>query len=280
MKALPGITMLDLRENSITHFEDPTQYLVGRSWQYTVDLGENPLDCESNLAWVVSAWHVLGDAICSTPVCVNGSAIRTMSKYRVRSWDNGMHCMSCYRQISNISRTQTQNCNISRLLKPGVKPKMGCNWSSADIWVINNFIVYLCAFYVRGFMVYPYTWCPTCITHSWTLLCVHYIVISHIIIMVVPLTQGLWNRGYHIFLWGWGGVGERGGDMSFTSQKLLRSEQWHPSQWHLSLSFPIIPVGRPGCAPSPDICSFHRFNVLNAINLFVERNERAYLLSM
>ena len=256
MKALPGITMLDLRENSITHFEDPTQYLVGRSWEYTVDLGENPLDCESHLAWVVSAWHVLGDATCSTPVCVNGSAIHTMSKYRVRSWDNGVYCMSCYRQISNISRTHTQNSNISRLLKPGVKSKMGCNWSSADIWVINNFIVYYGAFYIRGFTVYPHTRSPTCFTHSWTLLCVHHIASHRIPTTRFPYLSRLcqWHKNYGTgdIIWGiyhllhrncW----DRKNDTPLNDTCSYRSQLFHLGDWnvHLLWIFSVFSVLMP-----------------------------------
>ena len=92
MKVLPNMALLDLSKNSITHFEDPTQYLVGRSWQYTVDLGENPLDCGSHLAWVVSTREVVGNATCSTPVCVSGIALHEMSKYTRRPTYNTHSC--------------------------------------------------------------------------------------------------------------------------------------------------------------------------------------------
>ena len=81
MKALPKIKLLNLEVNSITHFEDPTNYLFGRSWKYTIALSYNPLDRRSHLAWVVSARQVVSDATCNTPFCLNGSALRAMSMY-------------------------------------------------------------------------------------------------------------------------------------------------------------------------------------------------------
>ena len=81
VKALPRIMYLDLKQNAITHFEDPTLYLIGRSWKYTIALSQNPLDCGSNLAWVVSVRQVVKDATCETPACVNGTSLHTMSKY-------------------------------------------------------------------------------------------------------------------------------------------------------------------------------------------------------
>ena len=80
MKALPNIKFLDLRKNSITHFEDSTRYLLEKFGRYTIALGQTPLDCGSHLAWVVSFQQVVG-ATCDTPNCVNGMALNEMSKY-------------------------------------------------------------------------------------------------------------------------------------------------------------------------------------------------------
>ena len=70
-----------------------------------------------------------------------------------------------YRKISNIRRTKSENLSDCRLvlqlpldnaLKPGVKLRVRCKWSSADrrcsnyIWVINNFIANAGAPYIRG----------------------------------------------------------------------------------------------------------------------------------
>ena len=72
------------------------------------------------------------------------------------------------REISNIQRTKPKNLNVSRLvvqlslcnlLKPGVKLKWRCRWSSANrrcsnyIWVINNYIAHYGATYIRGLTV-------------------------------------------------------------------------------------------------------------------------------
>ena len=73
------------------------------------------------------------------------------------------------RKISNIRRTKSQNWNVSRLvlqlplpnpMKPGVKSGWRCSWSSADrrcsnyIWVINIFIAYWGAPYIRDLTVH------------------------------------------------------------------------------------------------------------------------------
>ena len=72
-----------------------------------------------------------------------------------------------YHKTSSISHTKSQNLNVSCILlqssllnplKPGVKLRWRCSWSSTDrrcsnyIWVINNFIAYIAA-YIRGFTV-------------------------------------------------------------------------------------------------------------------------------
>ena len=73
-----------------------------------------------------------------------------------------------YRQFSDTTRTQSQNITVSRLvlrlslpnpLKPSVrlrvKMKLGQRprRCSNFIWVINNFIAYLGASYIRDFTV-------------------------------------------------------------------------------------------------------------------------------
>ena len=84
IKILPNMKFLDLSVNFITHFEDPSQYLVERSWKFTIALAMNPLDCRSHLAWVVSVPQVVGDATCKTPVCLNGSALHAMSMFPLK----------------------------------------------------------------------------------------------------------------------------------------------------------------------------------------------------
>ena len=78
-------------------------------------------------------------------------------------------CFYHYRETSSISRTKSQNVNVSNLvlqlsllnpLKPGVKSSRRCIGSSADrrcsnyIWVIDNFIAYQGATYIRGSTVF------------------------------------------------------------------------------------------------------------------------------
>ena len=74
---------------------------------------------------------------------------------RMQCW---MGSCSYYRKTPGISRTKSQNSNVSRLflqlplpnlLKPGVREQVWrCSWSSTDrrcsnyIWVINSFIAY------------------------------------------------------------------------------------------------------------------------------------------
>ena len=73
------------------------------------------------------------------------------------------HC-----EISNISRTKSQNLNVSRLvlqlsfcnlLKPVLRREWRCSWGIVDrrcsnyIWVVNSFIAYLCVTYIRGLTV-------------------------------------------------------------------------------------------------------------------------------
>ena len=70
VKTLPIIMYLDLKQNTITHFEHPTLHLTGRLWKYTFALSQNPLDCGSHLAWVVFVGQVVKDATRETPVCV------------------------------------------------------------------------------------------------------------------------------------------------------------------------------------------------------------------
>ena len=75
---------------------------------------------------------------------------------------------SSYRKISNISRTESSTLTVSRLvlqlsfpnpMKPGVSREWRCSWSSADrrcsnyIWVIDNFIAYQGAPYIRDLTV-------------------------------------------------------------------------------------------------------------------------------
>ena len=81
VKALPSIKVLYLAKNSIKHFEDPTRYVDGISWNCQIDLSKNPLDCGSHLSWVASLQQVAFDGTCNTPGCVNGTALHAMSEY-------------------------------------------------------------------------------------------------------------------------------------------------------------------------------------------------------
>ena len=53
-----------------------------------------------------------------------------------------------YRQTYDISRTKSQNLNVSRPVLQVLSRELRCRWSSADsrcfnyIWLINNFIAY------------------------------------------------------------------------------------------------------------------------------------------
>ena len=73
-----------------------------------------------------------------------------------------------YRKTSSISRTKSKNINVSCIPCSCLRSihwsqvlswKWRCSWSSADrrcsnyIWVINNFIAYWGATYIRGFTV-------------------------------------------------------------------------------------------------------------------------------
>ena len=82
-------------------------------------------------------------------------------------------CAENYRRISNISAPTLQtemslvwSCSCLSLIHWSqiLGREWRCNWSSADrrcsnyIWVINNFIPYLGATYIRGLTVGPYWW--------------------------------------------------------------------------------------------------------------------------
>ena len=111
MKALPKIKLLNLEVNSITHFEDPTFYLFGRSWKYTIALSYNPLDCRSHLAWVISARQVVGEATCSTPFCLNGSALHAMSMYLCIHWTHNL-TRWCRGKMTATLADDIFKCNI------------------------------------------------------------------------------------------------------------------------------------------------------------------------
>ena len=80
MGALPQIAILDLRDNSIIHFEDLTVYSWRSIENVIIHLGENPLDCGPDLSWVASARQVGRHAICATPTCKAGFALSIMSE--------------------------------------------------------------------------------------------------------------------------------------------------------------------------------------------------------
>ena len=87
----------------------------------------------------------------------------------------GVNSIYICRQTSSISYTKSKNLNVSRLvlqlslpnpLMPGILSReWRCSWSNADrrcsnyILVINNFIAYLGATYIRGLTVaIRYSW--------------------------------------------------------------------------------------------------------------------------
>ena len=81
-----------------------------------------------------------------------------------------------YRQVSNIRRAKFQHlkrfsyCLCQIPWSQMSSREWRCSWSSADrrcsnyIWVIDNFIAYLCASYIRGFTVFfsPVMWLSLC----------------------------------------------------------------------------------------------------------------------
>ena len=92
------------------------------------------------------------------------------------SWDidlcrarpGAVFVLHIYCKISNIRCTKSPNLNVPRLvlwlslpnpMKPGVKSRRRCSWSSAErrwsnyIWVIDNFIAYWGASYIRDLTV-------------------------------------------------------------------------------------------------------------------------------
>ena len=90
--------------------------------------------------------------------------------YRWNSLTSPIHgsCIRNYRKTSGISRTKSHNLNVSCILlqlsrsihwSQVLSWEWRCSWSSADrrcsnyIWVINNFIAYSGASYIRGFTV-------------------------------------------------------------------------------------------------------------------------------
>ena len=90
---------------------------------------------------------------------------------------HGMEKYITYREVSNISRTKSQHLKILVLSfgclwripwSQMLSREWRCSWSSADrrcsnnIWVIDNFITYWDASYIRGFTAFPNL--PCCLT--------------------------------------------------------------------------------------------------------------------
>ena len=101
-------------------------------------------------------------------------------EYILWEWRNGLTCnikVYCIEQMTieplNIKRIKFQNLNVSRLvlqlslpypLEPGFKSRMNsaCRCCSNYIWVINNFVAYEGAFYIRDLMVFCFNdWRPS-----------------------------------------------------------------------------------------------------------------------
>ena len=84
-----------------------------------------------------------------------------------------------------------------------------CSWSSADrrcsnyIWVINNFIAYEGATYIRGFTVYTLLFPAVTILHYPWGFDLHYILIINAKLKVTPspndITRYLRSRGFHLY---------------------------------------------------------------------------------
>ena len=130
-----------------------------------------------------------------------------------------------YRQISSIERTTPQRLTLSRLglqlslpdpLRPGVKWKWRCSWSSAGrrfsnyIWVISNCIAYQGATYIRGLMAYNtcafflhifFVYRPTapvvCLNKIHLFLSYHIYSIIHIPWEI----DSFWRQCSHFFAW-------------------------------------------------------------------------------
>ena len=94
------------------------------------------------------------------PVWRTVCALRGVFSIFVVSYNN------IYRELSSIGRTKSQNVDVCRLVfqlsnaiywSKVYSREWSCSWSSTDtsnyIWVINNFIVYQGAAYVRCFTV-------------------------------------------------------------------------------------------------------------------------------
>ena len=126
IKALPSIRLLDLTENLITHFEDPTEYLLQISSKYTIALSENPLACSSHLVWVVSVRPVVVGATCNTPACVTGIALEAMSEYILHWTANARRCPmigfyhNCsrfYVDVEKFHSKQSTICDVRWLME-------------------------------------------------------------------------------------------------------------------------------------------------------------------
>ena len=108
-----------------------------------------------------------------------------------------------YRKTSCISRTKSQNLNVSCILlqlsllnplKPGVKLTM-----KMYIWVINNFIAWWGATYIRGFTVnFPSL---KILTYSWMRLVV-YIMAQHL--FGTHVLYNLWRQS-DVYIHNWTG---------------------------------------------------------------------------
>ena len=126
------------------------------------------VDCRD--AWM-APWTSPGDGTITDGVSVSSGPTRTIGwawKISTISPTSGSKCNTKH-HTSNIRRTKSQHLNVlvsscRRHCPIHWSQVLGrewrWSWSSADmrcynfIWVINNFIAYLCASYIRGLTVH------------------------------------------------------------------------------------------------------------------------------
>ena len=113
---------------------------------------------ELNVELIKSQWHKFSSLWCPNLAPDRHRLVYVATK---GCWQK------LYHQTSNISCTKFENLNVflyglavvfANPLKPGLSQEWRSRWSSADtcsnyIWVINNFIAYWGATYIRGLTV-------------------------------------------------------------------------------------------------------------------------------
>ena len=122
--------------------------------------------------WFPRGLHGIKRELCCY-VCHYVADVNALHLHRAGlGWNMGIQMVDInthYRKISNISRTKLSNLNVSRLvvqlsspnsMKPVVKSCSNC------IWVIDNFIAYSGASYIRDLTVISNTSMGNCSGHA------------------------------------------------------------------------------------------------------------------